>query len=289
MAKRTFAPFLCTFVGLDQEARIGYMTHATIASWGQTTDTTLARAIEHLQAHVDAATRETPDVELYDASAPYALWHVVRNDSYESYRLTLPGFLASFRGKVAGNPIAIAPHRSLLVVSGDGHPEAIARLARMAENEFNASPRSISPALYGLNAEGEVAPYTLPADHPHFNLVQRGHYLLAASTYNEQKTCLDEKFANDGVDVFVASLMLMTDKTTGKISSLVSMAKNVEALLPVADRVALQTDPVALVPWAKLLELAPECFAQAPEFDPPRLRTVGWPSPTTLAALEQSK
>jgi hypothetical protein len=131
--------------------------------------------MQNLQAHVEAATRESPDVESYDASAPYPIWHVVRNDSYESSRLVLPGFLASFRDKVAGNPIAIVPHRSLLVISGDGHSEAVARLAHMTESEFDASPRAISPAVYGLNAAGDVVPLALPNDHPSCNVAERGH------------------------------------------------------------------------------------------------------------------
>jgi hypothetical protein len=48
-----------------------------------------------------------PALTRVDEDAPYATWLVSSNDMYESSRLLLPGWLASFGGKVSGRPVAI--------------------------------------------------------------------------------------------------------------------------------------------------------------------------------------
>ncbi|HVY31380.1 MAG TPA: hypothetical protein VHB79_32730 [Polyangiaceae bacterium] len=286
---RPFVPFLSVFLGLDENERIGYTTQKELDEWGQSADTAFAHAFENMQRHVAATSANGTDVALYDEHAPYPIWHVVSNDSYETSRLVLPGYLASFRGKVAGNPIAIAPHRSLLVIAGDAEPHAIARLAHMAEKEFQASPRSVSPAVYTCDEAGHVVPLRLPPEHPQHQLVERGHYLLALDIYGEQKTELEERFQRQSVDVFVASFMLFENDLTKKLTSASTMTQGVPTLLPETDLIVLVSDSMEplRVPRAVVLELLPECFAPAPEYFPPRLRVVGWPTPARLVELQR--
>ncbi len=291
LVSQTFAPFLRVFIGVDHEATVAYVTEEKLRGWAQAPDSALEQAYFNLRAHVDAATAEAPDVESYDEGAPYPIWHVTRDDSYETSRLALPGYLASFRGRVAGSPIAVAPHRRLLVVSGDAHAAAIVRLAQMAENEFNAAPRPLSPAVYTLDATDAVVPLRLPPEHPQHLAVERGHLLLAATSYGEQKEILEERFEQDGTDVFVATYSLFSDKHDERLRSYCTLAQGVDALLPSTDLVALIAEQEGaeplFVPWSKLLELAPECVRPEPEHDPPRFRVVGWPDAKTLAALAQ--
>lgn len=290
MVRLPFVPFLTLFIGIDEDARIAFATDKQLEAWGQTPELALSQACVNLGKHVASATQERPDCEPYDDDAPYPIWHITRDDSYESSRITLPGYLESFRDKVSGNPIAIVPHRSMLVISGDGHPQALQRLAQMAEKEFNASPRSVSPAIYTTDANARVVPLRLAPNHPQHALVERGHQLLAHEIYGEQKTLLEKRFEEEGVDVFVASHMLLTDKETGQLSSLSTMTEDVLSLLPETDKVALVSESserkVLVVPRAVVAELAPECFEVAHEFDPPRIRTVSWPRPEQLAELE---
>jgi hypothetical protein len=176
-----------------------------------------------------------------------------------------------------------------LLVAGDADDDAVARLAQMAEREFAASTRSVSPALYTVDAHGNVVPLRLPPDHPQHLSVERGHYLLAQSCYADQKKWLEERFEEEGTDVFVASFGLLTKKETGAMHSWGSMTRDVEALLPKTELVALNdlVEKPFFVPWDVLLELAPECFEPAPEFEPLRVRIVGWPKPAVLAKLRQ--
>jgi uncharacterized protein YtpQ (UPF0354 family) len=280
-----FAPYLRTFIGIDHETSISYATPERLEKWQQDELLVLALALANLRAHVEAA----PDCEPYDASAAYPIWHVTRDDSYEASRLALPHYLAGFRGKVNGTPIAIVPHRSLLVIAGDADNEAIARLAQMAEAEFAASTRPVSPAVYTIDAAGKVIPLRLPPAHPQHWAVERGHYLLAQTCHADQKKWLEERFEEEGTDVFVASFGLLTKNETGAIRSWGSMTKDVATLLPKTDLVGLNdlVEKPFLVPWEKVFELAPECFVPAPEFEPFRVRIVGWPAPAVLAELRE--
>jgi uncharacterized protein YtpQ (UPF0354 family) len=289
LVSRAFVPGLRIFLGEDQGASMRFVTHEALSEWEQEVEPALAIAFENLQHHVDADV----DVESYDKDAGYPIWIVTRDDSYEASRLTLPGYLAGFRDKVLGNPLAIAPHRSLLVVSGDGSDDAIARLCKMAEAEFNASPRSISSALYTVNEAGSVVPFHLPPEHALHAVVERGHYVLQASCYAEQKQLLEERFEKEEVDVFVATFTVFEDEANALASRAV-MTRGVATLLPVVDRVVLvnvvddeQVGKLLMVPWPELLQLAPECFEPAPEHDPPRLRIVGWPSEAVLEQLQR--
>jgi uncharacterized protein YtpQ (UPF0354 family) len=289
LVSRAFAPGLRVFLGEDQGASMRFVTREALGEWEQEIEPALSIAFENLQHHVDAAV----DVESYDRDASYPIWIVTRDDSYEASRLALPGYLASFRDKVRGNPIAIAPHRSLLVVSGDGSDEAIARLCKMAEAEFNASPRSISSALYTVNDAGEVVPFHLPPEHPLHALVERGHYVLQASCYAEQKQQLEERFEKEEVDVFVATFTVFETEAKG-LASRAAMTRGVATLLPVVDHVALVTvvdgkvdGKPLMVPWKEIMTLAPECFEPAPGYDPPRLRIVGWPGEAVLKQLQR--
>lgn len=292
LAKRPFLPYLSLFIGHDADDHIGVTTQNTLARWQQSFDSAAARAFDNLRAHLARASDAEPDHQSYDVRSPYPIWHVARNDSYETSRLALPGYLASFADKVEGKPIAIAPHRGQLIISGDRHSEAVLRLAHLAEQEFQASPRAVSPALYTIDTHGSVVPYRTTPGHPQFSLVERGHYSLALACYAEQKRALEARFEQLGEDIFVASFTVQANRESGKLSSLGTMTQGVPTLLPETDKVALVTplgEQPLVVPYPALLSVAPSCFESVAELDPPRLRVVGWPSARELEELEHTR
>src|SRR5262249_46032673 len=157
-------------------------------------------------------------VELHD-EVHGPLWIVASNDSYEASRLLVPGWLASFRDRVDGNPIAIVPERSLLLVGGDARVEMVERLLDKAEGRFVASTRSVSPALYTVDADGRVIPYVGYAGHPLETRLRLAHERLAAYEYDCQKRALDELHEQRGHDVFVASYQVF-EQQGGAVKSL---------------------------------------------------------------------
>lgn len=289
LLKWPFAPFLHVLVGVDRGDNFTYVTQEDAERWAQDDLYVVVTSYAVLQSHVEAD--PLAESASYDDEAGYGIWHVTRDDSYESSRLALPGYLSKFRGKVPGNPIAIVPHRSLMVISGDGDGAAIARLAQMAEAEFNASSRSISPAIYTVAGDEGIKPLHLPTDHPQHIAVERGHQLLAATCYADQKAALDESFEASGRDIFVASLLLLSDKVTERVRSWASWKQGAETLLPEADLVALGADgrEPFFVAWEKICELAAEWLELEPEHDPPRYRTLGFPTQAALERLAQHR
>jgi len=282
---RPFLPFLRLFVAIDHEDSIAFVSENNLQEWQKNASEVFERAFQTLADHISPA-----DVEPYDSDASSPILHVAANDSYEPSRLAALGFLASFAGKVSGNPIAIIPDRSRMLITGDGDTQALGRLARSAEAEFRAAARSISPAVYTVANDGTVQPLHLASDHPEHFLVERGHRVLAASCYAEQQERLEKQFERDGIDIFVANLGLFADKVTGETRSWAALPEGVDTLLPEADLIAIgggQGDSKwqAMVPWQLMFELAPEWLKPAPEHDPPRWRSVGWPNAATLAKL----
>ena len=285
LIERPFLPFVRLFVAIDHADSLSFVSNRQLEDWQKSADEVFERAFDTLVSYVS-----TSDVEPYDSDGSGSLLHVAVNDDYEPSRLAVPGFLASFAGRVPGNPIAIIPDRSRLLITGDGDPAAVGRLARSAEAEFRAAARPISPAVYTTAADGSVQPLHLASDHPEYFQVERGHRLLAASSYAEQQQRLEKQFERDEIDLFVASLGLVADKVTGETKSWAVMPQGVDSLLPEADLVALgggkgADKRHAMVPWPLFFEHAPECLELSPEYDPPRWRTVAWPNDATINKL----
>ena len=284
LVRRELVPFLCVFAGVDRDDSTSFVTTKQLAEWQRAAPLVHDLALENFARFIAES-----DIEPYDSESSSSILHVATNDSYESSRLALPGFLAGFAGRVPGAPVAIVPDRSRLLICGSGDAEAVARLAKIAEAEFNAAARALSPALYTVDPSGKVVPLHLPAEHPHHFLVERGHRLLAASAYADQKARLEKRLIADGIDIFIATCGLLRTKA-GQTQTWASMAEGVDALLPEVDLVCLSGGPddtewYAHVPWPKFFEVAGDCLERDPEHDPPRWRTVGWPDEQAVEQL----
>jgi hypothetical protein len=234
--------------------------------------------------------------ELEDTDSP--VWQVSSGDYYESSRLLVPGFLASFADRVEGRPIAIIPERSTMLIGGDDNPETIQALAELARREYEESSRSISPSLYTVDDDGAVVPYQRPSDDPDddvANVVRLGHVLLALNEYNAQKADLERRFEQTGEDLFVASYTAVELEPTGRPLAYAVWGQGVPTLLPRTDVVHIacgdpesdQDDSFA-VTWDSLLAIVGDCVTPEPNLAPDRYRTVRWPSETQLAALQEA-
>jgi hypothetical protein len=278
---RPLAPLLVECLGVDSDDGISYVAPHVISAWGVQASDVFEAATKNARAYF------VDDIGRFDSDAPYPIWHVARDDSYESSRLLVPGWLASFDDKVTGKPVAIVPHRSLLIVGGDGDERCLRRLIDTAKAEFGASPRGISPALYTTGEDGKIIPLVLPAGHHLATDVVVGHLTSAKFEYDTQKAHLDKQL---GEDVFVASFVGLQDKD-GLAFSYSTWSKGVPTLLPRTDRVALNLAPgqkepdVIHVRWDALTEVAGSHLVREPGLDPPRWRTNSWPDDTTLAKL----
>jgi hypothetical protein len=279
--RRPFVPFLIECVGLDSDDAISYVSPHSVAEWNVQSADVFAASIENALAYFQG------DVGPYDRDAPYPIWHVSRDDSYESSRLLVPGWLASFAGRVKGRPVAIVPERSTCIVGGDSDERCLRRLIETAKAEYEASPRRISPALYGLDGEGKVCPLVLPKGHALAADTAVGHILMAIGEYGPQQQQLEKLL---GKEVFIGRYTGLKGPD-GSVFAYTKWSKGVPALLPKADQVAFEVAPqdetgeMFRVPWQAVLEIAGEHLVQEPDLDPPRWRTTGWPDDSTLSKL----
>jgi hypothetical protein len=158
----------------------------------------------------------------------------------------------------------------------------IARLAEIAEAEFNGASRSISPALYVSTDDGALLPYV--RDDALAATIARGHTLLAGWEYEEQKERLRQAYDRDGTDVFVASFTM--HETEQGLVSWCSWGEDVASLLPRTDVVVIGGDGWAFaVRFADCARLVGDCWESTPDLDPPRMRTRRWPSREVLEQL----
>ncbi len=276
-------PMLRCALVLDLPQRMAWLRREELRAWGVSPELARHVALENLAD--DAA----EGVEPYDPTALSPLWPVNSEDGYESSRLLLPGWLASFVGKVDGPPVAAVPHRNALLVTGGGIPENIERLARIARDEYAASPGPVSPALYTVTRDGEgLQPLRLPHGHPAGGIVEEGHARMRATEYEEQRAVLGElgdrtpaPRGEDGAPLGLAPVEVWrrrADNDDVDYMCATRWEQGVEALLPEVDVVRLlHGDEERQVPWEQLQERWPGALEEVEHLDPPRWRTMRWP------------
>jgi hypothetical protein len=275
-AAQPFVPFVDLGLVLDEDDRMSYVSSAHLAEWGVPLEDAL------LQAFENAARLEPPVTE------DGATFHVDAGDDHESSRLAVPGFLASFADHVSGRPLAIVPSRSQLWITGSDDPELIVELTEVASREYDTANRAISPAIYTVDASGEVVPFHVEPSHPAYQAVRLGHLRLQVQEYDAQKLELDAHFEHDGIDVFVAAISGVI-RTDGMPLSWTLWGDGIDSLLPVADLVCFSTAPTLaeslFVPFTAVATILRDHFLPSPHFRPPRYRVRAHPPAELMTRL----
>ncbi|MCB9562357.1 MAG: DUF1444 family protein [Kofleriaceae bacterium] len=277
---RGFSPFLAELVVIDAPTTMSYVTRADLDRWGISPVEALRAARGNLPIETAMIRAQTGGDE------DDATWMVHSQDSYESSRLLLPGWLASFGDKVGGTPVAIVPHRGMLwVTSAESHAH-VQILIDAAAKEFDDSPRAISPALYTIDGDGGVVPFEVERTHPLVDKIRAGHLRLADHEYGVQQQRLEAELERDGVDLFVASFRVL-ESEGGPRHSFCVWGHQVPSLLPEADLVAVFDDDAenpVFVPW-DVVRGKVGAMWQPWDAAPSRVRTEGYPAGPQLSEL----
>lgn len=287
-----FLPLLYAYVALESEAGLACLTAAAAARRGRTHRELLAEAVENLSerdAQLVPLDPSQPDEEVFELSA---------SDGLASSRLMLPGWLASMREVLPGEPLCAIPSIDRCLVAGSASDDAVVRLLAAAEVLWEGE-QPLSPVLYSTDPEGLVVPWIPPADHPAAGRLQQAHAAFVTRTYERQREVLvaaaaaAEQRGELAEDAPLIAECRVVPAPHGGAMTGTTLVEGIDALLPVTDLVFLAWRPehaephYLLVARTDLQAVAPQRLVRVPDLDPPRLATLGFPNAEELALLRE--
>jgi uncharacterized protein YtpQ (UPF0354 family) len=230
---------LCVELMYEATRNIAVIDEEQLARWGASFDECYWHALENLRR------RSREPFALVAPGVYVGPWR----DGSAAARLVLTDLLLSL--SVKGLPVAVAPHRDLLFVTGSADYEGLAVLAQLVvASRDHQQLLSTVPMCW----TGERwATYLPPPYHPRHQAMKRLHLHAAAREYREQKALLEAAGRRN-----VIELVVTEDRDTGRPYSMCTVRPDaVPALIPLVDVIA----PVdaAPIPWETIAPaLAPQ-------------------------------
>lgn len=262
LVRRPFAPLLRTLLALDLEYVRLYVTERHLDQWGVDENTAFNTALDALEP--GAGLRVSDD----------GLWELAAGDGYDSSRLVLPGWLATFRPRMRGAPVAVAPHARRLVVADSADPQQILSLLALGARAWQHDGDPISPAPYSLDRAGRVVPWEPPdtVPEPIRASVRASVRAFAGREYGRQRAILaDRPLAPHEVGLGPAS-----SDGIRLAYTFTRWVRGSDAWLAEADFVVLvdpDAGPLLAVPWTAVADH----LDRVPDVEPTRFRPRDWP------------
>ena len=236
-------------LALDYKMSLAEVRLEQLQKW----NVTLEEALEAARANLKKLT-----------SAPFAqvspgVFRSPFNDCYDAARLWLTDVVRAL--PVKGQPVAFAPERNHLYVTGSEDAEGLHAAAKLAQAALQ-SPRWISGLAVLLTDDGwrEFLP---PPEHPAFGILKELQVETRVREYTELKTYLEADHKRTGRDVFVAKAAGWKNPKTGGAHTISTWTRDVPTFLPRTDSVALVDTSLpkeravrAIVPWDALQAIA---------------------------------
>lgn len=276
-SERAYTPFgtdAVVLLAYDSDDSMSILFDKQIEALGVPFATALDAALDNLRDRsVDAFVRRPDGVCVAD-------W----NDAYDSSRILLPDLIhrAGFN-----DPVAMIPTRDQLLVAPASNRDALLAMLDLAQECHAQEGRTISAAMFAFT-DGQARDYQ-PTDAEVALRLAHLKLRYLADDYASQKQMLDEQHEKQGIDVYVASFMLV-QRGEHDLFSVCSWSQDVDSLLPRTGQVALATFNEAgeahhagTVDWAQLERVAGHLMQLEPDVFPPRYRVSRFPD---LAALQ---
>lgn len=248
-----------------------------LADWGLTFEDALAIGNENL-LRLGTSRFQSPRPGLFVSA-----WR----DVYDASRLHLGEVVTGLPAK--GRPVAMVPNRNTLIVTGADDPEGLAAMARLTEEALK-QPRPMTG--YAFRLDNGWVPFLPPVEHPAFVALHRLAVQTLAGDYEEQKGLLDALHKKNGLDVFVASVMVMEDRGTKDRSSVATWAEGADTFLPRMDKVAFirpvegkEPNVLGMADWARVKGVLGSLLEPQGLY-PERFRGRGFPTEEQLGRLE---
>lgn len=239
--RRPFAGDLATFVVLDRELGMDYVTEGMVETWESTPD----QVIDDALANSRQMTFTT------ESAGP--LLFVKGPDAYNISCLVCEDAIRKL--PIKGLPVAAPAARDSLSITGSEDLAGLELLAQIFEDELGGGTRHVSGRPLVLTATGWQV-FSPPASlRERFLHIARKYDALFWSDYKE---LLERHFASRDEDIFVASLGLFQTETDRLTFTVAIWSAGVDTILPSADRVGFfdeETDTTRFADWADVLRV----------------------------------
>jgi hypothetical protein len=264
-------------LALDLADSIKTVSARTLEGWKVSFDDALAVARDNLWKRSN---------ENFVPLAP-GLYRSAWQDNHDASRLFLHDLV--WQLEVKGSHVAMVPNRDLLLVCGDGDPEALATLATLADGILQEN-RPMTGVAFRLEGKNWL-PFLPPADSPAYRAVKQAAVRSRAMEYAEQAKLLESLHEKTGRDVYVPSHNVM-QREDGSLFSFTSWVEDVtDALMPEADLVTFgrvvkgKAHNYGLATWDRVRRVL-SGLMEPTEHYPPRYRVRAFPTKEQLAQLE---
>jgi len=255
----------------DLPAATQTLTGQQLDDWGVSFYEAMEVAKENLAA-----------IEISIAKTGDGFYAVLTGDSYDSSRLLLLELVHQL--EVRGDPIAMVPHRDVLLITGSEDADGLAMMAQFADAAFE-HPRYLS--CLPLRLEGtEWESWMPPDDHPLADTYRRLEVMSLGVMYERQEELLNAVNAKEGAGLFVATYAVLEDRAGRTFSSAV-WADGLETLLPKTHKLFLVRQGQGIVAsgdWDRVQEVVGDLLEET-DLYPVRYRVQAFPSDEQLVAI----
>ncbi len=231
---------------------------------------------------MEVAKENLASIEIPVAKTGDGFYAVLTGDSYDSSRLLLMELVQDL--EVLGDPIAMVPHRDVLLITGADDLDGLGLMAQFAEAAFE-HPRYLSCQPLRLDGAEWVA-WTPPGDNPHFATYRLLEVKSMAGKYERQGELLDAIQAKEGTKLFVASYQIVENRAGEFFSSALWIAGE-DTLLPKTHMLFLvhrERGIVAGGDWDRVQEVVGDLLEET-DLYPARYRARGFPTQDQLTAI----
>jgi uncharacterized protein YtpQ (UPF0354 family) len=267
--------FLGLGLAFDAPDTLRYLGPDDLARWGVSFDQTLTVALENLRQ------RSTETLEQLAPGTCQSPWQ----DNYASSRLLLDEVVR--RCQVRGEPVALVPHRDLLLITGSDDEDGLRQVAERAQKALMA-PRALDGRALRLTSQGWV-PFMPERLSNAWDAFRTLELFTRARDYDEQTQQLEKLHEERGEDIFVAAYTPYQDERGRSISYAVWL-KGVDALLPRTEVIFFmdpalgqEAPPVGIARWEEVAKAVGGLLVPVEGLYPERYRVRGFPSEEQLA------
>lgn len=276
----TLAEHLSISLAYDGAMTVSYLSKPILEKWSVSIEELMPRAITNLH-------RLTP--EPFQPVKP-GFYMSTYEDTHDASRMLLAVRVKECR--VKGRPIAVAPNRNGLLITGEEDIENQKLLIEVC-NKLADGPRPMPPfPLVYENDQWKL--WRASRENPNHAAFDLLTVRAQMEIYAPQKELVDKLYDLNGTDVFVATYSAWQDEMEEVVSSCV-WTESVLALLPKTDVISFVVlkgdsgENLGIYEWDTVAMAVGDSLKLDPQFYPPRYRVERFPTAQQFEKMKCSE